>query len=139
MADFRVTISDPKTGKAYQVEASGNKANKFIGKRIGEEVSGDAVGLSGYTLKITGGSDKQGFPMRKETSGTGRRKVLTAGGVGYHPTRKGERRRKTVRGNTISNDIGQINTMVVKYGKKGIEQALGLAPEEPEEAEEEEE
>lgn len=139
MADFRVTISDPQTGKAYQVEISGTKAGKFIGKKIGDEVGGDAMGLSGYTVRITGGSDKQGFPMRKKIPGSGRRRILTSGGVGYHPTAQGKRRRKTIRGEVISNDIGHINTVVVNYGKKNIEELLGLEIETEEEGEETEE
>jgi len=60
MSDFRVVVSDTKTGKAYQVEVSGASAGTFIGKTIGGEVDGNVVGLAGYTLKITGGSDKGG-------------------------------------------------------------------------------
>jgi len=76
MVDFRVVVSDSKSGQAYQITASGPAANKFIGKGIGDTVGGDAVGLAGYSLKLTGGTDKDGFPMRADLPGPGRKKIL---------------------------------------------------------------
>ncbi|MBC7115166.1 MAG: small subunit ribosomal protein S6e [Archaeoglobi archaeon] len=133
MVEFKVVISDPKTGRAYQVEISEPQANVFIGKKIGETVEGDAIGLPGYVLEITGGSDKDGFPMRRDIPGAVRRRVLLSGPPGYHPKRKGARKRKTVVGNTISPSIVQINTKIVKRGRKKIETLLGLEAEEGEE------
>ncbi len=124
MANFKVVISDPKTGKAYQVEISGAEANAFLGRKIGEIVDGIVVRLPGYKLKITGGSDKDGFPMRPDVEGPVRKRLLLAAGPGFHPRRKGERRRKMVRGNTISPDIVQINTVIVEYGSTPIEEIL---------------
>ncbi len=120
MVDFRVVVSDGKAAQAYQVTASGAAANKFIGKSIGDTVSGDAVGLAGYTLKLTGGTDKDGFPMRPDLPGPGRRKILVAGGVGFHPEAEGVRKRKAMRGREISSDIAQINSVVVEYGQKPL-------------------
>ena len=120
MVDFRVVVSDAKDAQAYQVTASGPAANKFIGKSIGETVTGDAVGLAGYTLKLTGGTDKDGFPMRPDLPGPGRRKILIAGGVGYHPKADGVRKRKSMRGREISSDTAQINAVVVEYGQKPL-------------------
>jgi len=130
MVEFKVVISDPKTGRAYQVELSDPQANVFIGKKIGERVDGDAIGLPGYVLEITGGSDKDGFPMRRDLPGPGRRKILLSGPPGFLPTRKGMRKRKTVVGNTISPNIVQINTKIVERGRKKIEELLGLEKEE---------
>lgn len=121
MADFRVVVSDSKTGKAYQIVSSGGEANKFIGKKIGDTVGGDAVGLAGYTLKLTGGSDKDGFAMRRDLPGSARRKILVSGGVGYEPRAGGVRKRKSMRGNEVSSDISQINAVVVDYGSKSLE------------------
>ena len=120
MVDFRVVVSDAKDAQAYQVTASGPAANKFIGKNIGETVSGDAVGLAGYTLKLTGGTDKDGFPMRPDLPGPTRKRILVAGGVGFHPSQDGERRRKAMRGREVSSDVTQINTVVVEYGEKPL-------------------
>ncbi len=122
MADFRLTVSDSKTAQAYQVTVTGAAANKIIGKNIGETISGDIAGLSGYTLKLTGGTDKDGFPMRPDLPGPTRRKILVAGGVGFHPKHDGERRRKSMRGKEISSDVTQINTVVVEYGQKPLEE-----------------
>ncbi len=122
MADFRVVVSDSKSTQAYQAVVTGTAVNKLIGKNIGDTVGGDVIGLAGYTLKITGGTDKDGFAMRSDLPGPGRRKILIAGGVGYRPKADGVKRRKSMRGREISSDIAQINTVVVEYGQKPLEE-----------------
>ncbi len=118
MADFRVTVSDSKSKLAYQVAVTGQAANKLIGKNIGDVISGDITGMAGYTLKVTGGTDKDGFAMRGDLPGPARRKILVAGGTGYVPQADGEKRRKSMRGREISSDISQVNTVIVEYGEK---------------------
>ncbi len=120
MTEFRVVVSDVKTGKAYQIPVSGPQANKFIGKSINDTVGGDALNLAGYSIKITGGTDKDGFPMRDDLPGPKRRKILVAGGVGYHPKHDGMRKRKSMRGREISEDILQINAIIAEYGPKPL-------------------
>lgn len=120
MADFRLTVSDSKSKLAYQVAVTGPAANKMIGKKIGEVVSGDIAGMAGYTLKVTGGTDKDGFAMRGDLPGPARRKILVAGGVGYIPKADGVKKRKSMRGTEISSDISQINTVIVDYGQKPL-------------------
>jgi small subunit ribosomal protein S6e len=120
MVDFRVVVSDSKSTQAYQVAVTGAAANKLIGKNIGDVVSGDVAGLAGYTLKITGGTDKDGFAMRGDLPGPGRRKILVAGGIGYKPKSNGVKKRKSMRGREISSDIAQINTVVEEYGQKPL-------------------
>lgn len=121
--EFRVVISDPQTGKAYQTVIEGANANRLIGKQIGDTISGTIVELPpDYELKITGGTDKDGFPMRPDLPGSGRRRILMSGGVGYKPKEKGIRKRKGVRGKVISKDILQVNTVIVKYGKIPLEE-----------------
>ena len=127
---FKVVVSNK--AETYQVEVEDTKA--LNGLVIGDEFDGGIVGLDGYTLKITGGSDKNGFTMKKDVSGTRRIKSLLTGGIGYHPKADGVKRRKTVRGNTISEDIVLINTVVTKAGSKSISDILN--PEEEGEAEE---
>lgn len=122
MVDFRVVVSDSKTGKAYQRVVTSTEANKLIGKSIGDTIGGDIVGIDGYTLRITGGTDKDGFPMRGDLPGAGRKKIMVAGGVGYKPRSKGVRRRKSMRGREISSDISQINTVIVEYGQKPLDE-----------------
>ena len=117
----KIVISDPKIGKAIQLEIDAEKFRGLIGKKIGDTIPGTILGYdANYEFKITGGSDKDGFPMRKDIHGSARMKVLLKGGTGYKPKRKGLRRRKTVRGNTISEDIVQVNMVIVKYGSKPI-------------------
>ncbi len=121
---FKIVVSDPKTKKSYQKEVS-QKESGLIGKKIRDKVKGDFLGLSGYEVEITGGSDKQGFPMNQSIQGSTRKKVILTGGPGFNPKKKGERRRKSVRGNVIASDIAQINTKIVTYGKKAVEELLG--------------
>ncbi len=125
MVNFRVVISDTKKGKAYQVEVSGAQADKFVGKMVGSTISGDLVRLPSYKLQITGGTDKNGFPMREDLPGRQRRRILTFGGTGHHPIDEGQRRRKTVCGKEISDNISQINAMIIKHGPKPVEAFLG--------------
>ncbi len=99
--------------KAWQIHVKGAAAERLIGHRIGEVVDGSIVGLPGVQLKITGGSDNSGFPMHPGVPGGVKKKVLLSGPPGFHPREKGERRRKTVRGNTIVEDIVQVNTRIV--------------------------
>ena len=113
MPEFKVVISDPKTGKSKQIVVKDEKARALIDKKIGDIFNGELIGESGVQLKITGGSDYAGFPMRADIDGPIKKYLLLSGGVGFHPKRKGERRRKLVRGNTISEDIVQVNTVIV--------------------------
>ena len=120
MADFRAVVSDPKDGKSYQVPVSGHHANSLIGKKIGEIVDGIFVGLPGYKLQITGGSDKDGFPMRSDLPGPRRKKLLVSKSTGFKSLEGGLRRRKNMRGNTISPDTLQINLKVTQHGAKPV-------------------
>lgn len=124
MVEFKAIIADPKTGKSHPKEVTGHHANSLIGKKIGEEVDGIFVDLPGYKLVITGGSDRDGTPMRKDVPGSPRRSMLVTEGVGFHPDDKGVRRRRNVRGNTVSPDIVQINMRIVQHGPKPIEDSL---------------
>ena len=86
----------------------------MIGKRIGETVDGSIIDLPGVKLQITGGTDKDGFPMRWDVHGGVKTRVILSRGPGFHPKKEGERRRKTVRGDTITEDIMQVNLKVVE-------------------------
>jgi len=120
LADFRAVVNDPKSGKSYQIPVAGHHANSLIGKRIGDIVDGIFVGLPGYKLQITGGSDKDGFPMRRDLPGPRRKRLLVSKSIGFRPERGGLRRRKNLRGNTIAPDTLQINMKVTQHGMKPI-------------------
>lgn len=121
-------ISNPTTGKSYQLDVKEDKAKTIKGKKIGDGLDGAFLGLAGYKLAVTGGSDKSGFPMRQGIHGSGRAKVLLDGGVGYNPVRD-ERKRKRVHGEKIEDDIVQVNLKVTAAGKKTLEELLGVKTE----------
>ena len=131
MANFKIVISDPKSRKAYQKEVE-QAASGLVGKKLGDKVSGNHLGLSGYELELTGGSDKEGFPMRKDFEGLARKRLLLSHGPGFHPKSKGMRKRKSVRGNTVSQSISQINLKIVTHGTKSVEELLGVKAKEGE-------
>ncbi|MDY2744283.1 MAG: S6e family ribosomal protein, partial [Methanosphaera sp.] len=97
---YKVVVSDEDV--TYQLELDDKDAKVVNGLKIGEEFNGGVLGLKGYKLRITGGSDKNGFPMKADVDGTRRFKSLVSEGTGFKPQVKGLRRRKTVRGNTIA-------------------------------------
>jgi len=107
LANYKLTISD-KTGKSISKEVKEADANPLLGLEIPAEADASIVGLSGK-LTITGGSDKSGVPMRSDVHGLARKYVLLTKGVGLKDTEKGLRKRKLVRGNTISDEIYQLN------------------------------
>ncbi|PSP49978.1 30S ribosomal protein S6e [Halobacteriales archaeon QH_7_69_31] len=125
MADFQVVVGDPDEGTTYAVDVDGQDANRFVGRSVGETVDGDAVGLGGYELEITGGSDTSGRPMREDVGGTETAAILLEGGVGFDPTVDGERKRVTVRGAEISEETRQINAKIVARGDDAIDDLLG--------------
>ncbi len=126
MAEFQVVVADPDDGTTHQFEIEGGDANRFMGREIGEEIDGGAVGLDGYTLEITGGSDNAGRPMREDVPGEDLKSVLLTGGVGYNPTRDGERKRVSVRGRQISDATRQINARIAERGETSVAELLGL-------------
>jgi small subunit ribosomal protein S6e len=130
MATFTVVVADPESGTSYQLEAAEQDANRFMGKDLGDEVAGSAVGLDGYTLELTGGSDDAGRPLRADVAGPNLREVLMKDeGVGYKPEREGERKRVTVRGREISDAVAQINATVADRGDESVASLLGLEDE----------
>ncbi len=117
-------ISDPETGKAIQYELDDAKTNALAGKTVGEIVEGDVLGLPGYKLKITGGSDTSGFPIRPDVHGSGKKRVLIHGPPGFRPQRKGTAKRKTVRGRELSPDISQVNMRIEEKGSTPLEELI---------------
>lgn len=116
-------VVSTKSGKAYTIASDETK--QFFGKKIGETITLDAIGLTGFEAVITGGSDKQGFPMDKSVQGTPRKKIFTARAIGFKPKVKGERKRHSVRGNTIGSEISQVNLKITKEGKINLEEKFG--------------
>jgi Ribosomal protein S6E (S10) len=133
MVEYKAIVNDVKTGKSYNVTVSGHHANSLNGKNIGEIVDGIFVGLPGYKLKITGGSDGNGTPMRADLPGNKRRKILLSDSLGFHERYPGERRRVAIRGSAISSETVQVNLAITEYGPKSVEESFappaeGAAP-----------
>jgi small subunit ribosomal protein S6e len=124
MVEFKAVINDVKTGKSYQVPVAGHHANSLIGKKIGDVVDGIFVGLPGYKLSITGGSDKDGFPLRRDLPGVKRRRILITKGIGFQSNEQGLRVRKSIRGNTISPEVSQLNMRITQFGSKPLEELI---------------
>ena len=114
---FKLNISEK--GKAWKLEI---ESEFLVGKSVGDKFDGKEIKpeLEGYELEITGGSDSAGFPMFKEVSGIGLKKVLFKKGWGMHDSKDGIRRKKTVRGKTISSAVSLINMKVINAGKKPL-------------------
>jgi small subunit ribosomal protein S6e len=121
VAKFKVIVSDPEAGTSKVVELEEARAAPLIGKRIGDVIEGSVVDTPKHKAQITGGSDKDGFPMRPSVHGGVRRRIVLSGGVGFTPSNEGTRRRKTIRGNVITDEIVQINMKIVEKPKQAKE------------------
>lgn len=117
MVTYKVIISDPKTGKSEASEVKDANAQFLVGRKIGEVIDATSIGLTGKIM-ITGGSDKAGFPMRADTLGGGKNYVLLTGGAGYRSKEEGVKKRKLVRGNTITEETYQVNAKRVEGSAK---------------------
>lgn len=123
MVEFKLVIADAATSVARTV--ADPQSAGFLGKRIGESVGGELIGLTGYTLKITGGTDKSGFALRPEIPGARQVRVFVGEGFGFHAPRRGQRKRRSFRGGAISEDTVQINLVVAQKGSKPLAELLG--------------
>ena len=107
MTSFKLTVSDTK-GKSLTKELKDAEATPLLGLEVGAEADATIVGFEGK-IKITGGSDKSGVPMRQDVHGGARKYVLLSPGVGLNKAETGTRKRKLVRGNQITEEMYQIN------------------------------
>ncbi len=127
MAEFKIVINDPKGKKSYTKKL---EENPLVGRKLKEKFTGTLIGLDGYELELTGGSDNTGVAMRADVPGQGKKKVLIVSGVGLKKNRAGRKVRKTVAGNTVFEKTSMVNAKILKYGKVALEEALGLKKEE---------
>ena len=146
MVKIFLNIANPEQkprGICHKKILEENDTKGLYGKKVGETIEGESIGMPGFKLIITGGSDTDGFPMRRDVDGRLRKKILIAPSTGYrarrmrgtkerrnktrivkvHPS-KGVRRRTTVRGNTINEDTAQLNLKIVEYGDQSVIEAL---------------
>lgn len=131
--EITVNVGDPQSKRTHTFKISEEDARSIVGKKIGDTIRGELIGKPGYELVITGGSDSAGFPMRFDVQGAVRRQLLVVRSIGNRQTRKGQRIRKTVSGNTVGQNTSQLNVKVTKHGKDPLV-APEAAPEPPAEA-----
>ncbi|MBI2105264.1 30S ribosomal protein S6e [Candidatus Woesearchaeota archaeon] len=134
MPGLNLVIGD-KDGKSYSKKLEDHSV--LVGRKIGEQLKGEIIGISGYEFKITGGSNDAGFPMRHELNLTGKKIIYARKGVGIKTRYKGTYIRKTVAGNTVGQKTAQLNISVEKAGKKSLAEIFGKASAEQKEAKEE--
>ena len=131
---FKINIADNKNkGKTFKAESN---SEAFVGLKVGDTIKGNDIlpQLEEYEFVITGASDKAGFPSLKEVEGTSLRRVLLKYGKGMKEKKPhGMKKRKTIRGNTISTDIVQINLAVKKEGSKALAEIFPEQVKKPEE------
>jgi small subunit ribosomal protein S6e len=122
---MKLNIANPTTGQNLPLVVDDeHKLAIFMGKRMGQEISADALGdnWKNYVLKITGGNDKDGFAMKQGILIQGRTRILMSKGhKTYRPRRAGERKKKSVRGAVVGADIAALALSVVKQGDQVIE------------------
>jgi len=121
---MKLNIAYPAAGTQKVIEVDDErKLRAFYDKRISHEVEGDSLGdeFKGYVFKITGGNDKQGFCMRQGVLTAARvRLLMSEGSAGYRPRKRGERKRKSIRGCVVSAELSVLNLVVLKKGEKDI-------------------
>lgn len=124
---MKLNISYPATGCQKLIEVDDeHRLRAFYEKRMATEMGADHLGdeWKGYVVRISGGNDKQGFPMKQGVLTPGRvRLLLTKGHSCYRPRRSGERKRKSVRGCIVDANLSVLNLVIVK---KGVAEIPGL-------------
>lgn len=124
MPEFKIVISEK--GKSYAKTLNSDESESLLGKKIKDKVEGGHIGMKGYGLEISGGSDKEGFPMRWDVEGLVRKKIfLTKGNIGVRLKRRGIRIRKAIANNLIGNNTSQVNLKVLKQGNKSLDEIFG--------------
>ena len=113
MVEFKVVISDSK-GKSISQEVKDKNAQPILGSKIGDLIDSSVFGFNNGKIKITGGSDKSGTPMRSDLHGGVKKYILMTGSVGARNLELGERKRKLVRGNLVTEEIFQLNCQLLE-------------------------
>jgi small subunit ribosomal protein S6e len=112
LVEFKVVISD-SYGSSISQEIKDKSAQPLLGSKIGDSIDSAVFGFNEGKIKITGGSDKSGTPMRSDLHGGTKKYILMTSGVGLRNMGPGERKRKLVRGNLITEEIYQLNCQLI--------------------------
>jgi len=111
LANFKLAVANPKDGKTTVYELKDRQAQPLLGLKIGDVFDATVLGVQGK-IKITGGSDKSGIPMRHDVHGAVKKYILLSKGIGMQAIEQGQRRRRLIRGNVITEDTYQINAIL---------------------------
>jgi small subunit ribosomal protein S6e len=125
---MKLNIAFPRNGTVKQFDITDDVLRRvnLNDYRLGNDVDGAIFGdqFKGYTFRLKGGSDKDGFPMVQGVLASSRVSLLVKRGAPGFNTfrgRSGERRRKALRGCVVGADIAVLNVSIVKSGEQAIE------------------
>ena len=125
-----MNLSNPKTSKTYTVKVDNPV---YLGKKIGDEVQLEIIGVSGKGV-ITGGSTKEGMPLAYFLSNQGHKRVLLSPGFGFKNSKvKGEKVRKTLHGAFVDEKIAQINVKLTDLKEDNLDAKFGKPKDEKKE------
>merc|ERR1711933_50716 len=117
-------MGNPVSGMQKIVEIDDDKKLlPFFDKRMAAEVPGDTLGdeFKGYVFRISGGNDKQGFPMKQGILCNHRVRLLFKKGMScFRERRTGTRKRKSVRGCVVGPDLAVLSLVIAKKGAEDI-------------------
>ncbi|KAL0487069.1 ribosomal protein S6 [Acrasis kona] len=119
-SEILIASPDNGTNKIFEITEEINLRTLYD-RKLSDEFDGSGLGneFKGYHFKIVGGQDKDGFPMKQGVLVASRVKLLLErGDVGFQKWRgrKGERRRKSVRGCILGPDMSVVQLSIVKKG-----------------------
>jgi|EP00945_MAST-04E_sp_MAST-4E-sp1_P001316 small subunit ribosomal protein S6e len=121
---MKFNIANPATAQQKVLDIDDEKKlQAFYDTRMGQEVDGGIFGdeWKGYVFRVSGGNDKQGFPMKQGVLAQKRvRLLLHEGASCYRSRRRGMRKRKSVRGCIVGADISILNLVVVAKGEADV-------------------
>lgn len=111
---MKIVLNDSKTKESYNVEVDDKIRLSLIGKKIKDELDLSFI-VPGLKGKITGGSDKQGFPLSPKLDSERPKKILTKVGFGFKSaTKNGQRKRVRVSGRIITENTQQVNVKIIE-------------------------